>query len=98
MRLISYASIFAPSYECVSKLRAFVIVRASEDALQDRRFHRGIGESSNSITEIQMAAKKGGRKAAKKGGAKKGAKRGGAKKGGAKKGGAKRKSAAKKRR
>ena len=97
MRLISLTSIFAPSYECVSKLRAFVIVRASEDALQDRRFHRGIGESSNSITEIQMAAKKGGRKAAKKGGAKKGAKRGGAKKA-AKKGGARKKSAAKKRR
>ena len=95
MRLISLTSIFARSYECVSKLRAFVIVRASEDALQDRRFHRGIGESSNSITEIQMAAKKGGRKAAKKGGrkaAKKGAKKA------AKKGGAKRKSAAKKRR
>lgn len=36
-----------------------------------------------------MAAKKGGKKAAKKGGAKKSAKRGGAKKGGAKKGGAK---------
>ena len=52
------------------------------DALQHRRFHRGIGESSNSITEIQMAAKKarkaakkGGRKAAKKGGAKKAAKK-----------------------
>jgi hypothetical protein len=100
LRLISYASIFAPSYECVSKLRAFVIARASEDALQDRRFHRGIGESSNSITEIQMAAKKGGRKAAKKGGAKKGGarKKSAAKKGGAKKGGARKKSAAKKRR
>ena len=60
------------------------------DAQQDRRFHRGIGESSNSITEIQMAAKKG-RKAAKKGGRK------AAKKGGAKKGGAKRKAAKKRR-
>ena len=49
----------------------FVTMRASRDAQQYRRFHRGIGESSNSITEIQMAAKKGGRKAAKKGGAKK---------------------------
>ncbi len=69
-------------------------MRAATDARQDRRFHRGIGESSNSITEIQMAAKKG-RKAAKKGG-RKAAKKGGAKKA-AKKGGA-RKKAAKKRR
>ena len=53
------------------------------------------GESAkfNSITETQMAAKKG-RKAAKKGGAKKAAKKGGRK--AAKKGGAKK--AAKKRR
>ena len=67
-------------------------MRAGQDAQQDRRFHRGIGESSNSITENTMAAKKarkaakkGGRKAAKKGGAKKAAKRGGAKKKAAKK-------------
>ena len=43
----------------------FVTVRVSLDAQQYRRFHRGIGESSNSITEIQMAAKKA-RKAVKK--------------------------------
>ena len=60
------------------------------DALQHRRFHRGIGESSNSIMEHTMAAKKG-RKAAKKGG-RKAAKKGGRKaaKKGAKKGARKR--------
>jgi len=62
--------------------------------LQHRRVHRGVGEEFNSITERQMAAKKG-RKAAKKGGAKKAAKKGG-RKSTAKKGGAKK--AAKKRR
>ena len=70
-------------------------MRAGQDAQQDRRFHRGIGESSNSITENQMAAKKGGRKAAKKGG-RKAAKKGGAKKA-AKRGGAKKKAAKKRR-
>lgn len=74
-----------------------VTARAGRDAWLYRRFHRGIGESLNSITENQMAAKKGGRKAAKKGGAKKAAKKGGARKKAAKKGGAKKKAAKKRR-
>ena len=61
-------------------------------AAVNRRFHRGVGESSTPSWSDNMAAKKG-RKAAKKGG-KKAAKKGGRK--AAKKGGAKK--AAKKRR
>lgn len=70
----------------------FVTARAGSDACS---IAGSTGESAkfNSITETQMAAKKG-RKAAKKGGAKKAAKKGGRK--AAKKGGAKK--AAKKRR
>src|SRR5687768_12162018 len=72
----------------------FVTTRAWPDALQYRRFHRGVGEVQLHHGERKMAAKKG-RKGAKKGGAKKGgAKKGGRK--GAKRGGAKK--AAKKRR
>jgi hypothetical protein len=63
-----------------------------ERAAVNRRFHRGVGESSTPSWSDIMAAKKG-RKAAKKGG-KKAAKKGGRK--AAKKGGAKK--AAKKRR
>lgn len=96
LRPISDASIFARSYECIACIMLFVTTRASRDAQQYRRFHRGNGESTNSITEIQMAAKKG-RKAAKKGGAKKAAKKGGAKRKAAKKGGAKKKAAKKRR-
>ena len=96
LRPISDASIFARSYECIACIMLFVTTRANRDAQQYRRFHRGNGESTNSITEIQMAAKKG-RKAAKKGGAKKAAKKGGAKRKAAKKGGAKKKAAKKRR-
>jgi len=53
----------------------------------NRRFHRGVGESSTPSWSDNMAAKKGRKKAAKKGG-RKAAKKGGRK--AAKKGGRKR--------
>ena len=65
---------------------AFRIVRVgSERTAANRRFHRGVGESSTPSWSDNMAAKKGS-KAAKKG-AKKAAKKGGRK--AAKKGGRK---------
>ena len=56
-------------------------------AAVNRRFHRGVGESSTPSWSDNMAAKKGRKKAAKKGG-RKAAKKGGRK--AAKKGGRKR--------
>ena len=90
MRVFSDVSIFAPSYECIACIMFLRNCAGQSGRSAVPPVPPGDRREFNSITEIQMAAKKA-RKAAKKGGRK------AAKKGGAKKGGAKRKAAKKRR-
>ena len=87
LRTFSDASIFARSYECIACIMLFVTNAGQRGRIAAPPVPPGDRLEFNSITEIQMAAKKA-RKAAKKGGrkaAKKGAKKGGAKRKAAKK-------------